>query len=74
MEPEKRKKRGNVLRALSFASQIGLTMAACVLIGVFAGRFLDDTFGCSPWLLLLFSLLGMGSAFLTVFKMAKKER
>ena len=31
-----------LLRALSFFSQIGITMAACVLIGVFIGRFLDN--------------------------------
>ncbi len=33
------------------------------MIGVFLGRFLDKLLGTSPWLLLLFSLLGVGATF-----------
>jgi ATP synthase protein I len=61
------------LRALSFFSQIGITMAACVLIGVLLGRFLDSLMGTSPWLLLLFSLLGAGAAFKALFDLANKK-
>ena len=71
--PDKKKKRG-VLRALSFSSQIGITMAACVFIGVFGGRFLDGWLGTSPWLLLVFSLLGVAAAFRAIFQLAKKAK
>ncbi|MGI6161248.1 MAG: AtpZ/AtpI family protein [Christensenellales bacterium] len=61
------------MKALSFFSQIGITMAACVLIGVFLGRFLDNLLNTSPWLLLLFSLLGVGAALKALFDLAAKK-
>ncbi len=61
-----------LLRALSFFSQIGITMAACVLIGVLLGKFLDGLLGTSPWLLLVFSLLGAGAALKAVFDLGNK--
>lgn len=60
-----------LLRALSFFSQIGITMAACVFIGVFVGRYLDSLLGTSPWLLLLFSFLGAAAAFKALFELGK---
>ncbi|HHU23386.1 MAG TPA: AtpZ/AtpI family protein [Clostridiales bacterium] len=62
------------LRALSFFSQIGITMAACVLIGVFLGRFLDNLLSTSPWLLLFFSLLGAGAAIKAMFDLGQKKK
>jgi ATP synthase protein I len=59
------------LRALSFFSQIGITMAACVFIGVFLGRFLDNLAGTSPWLLLLFSLSGAAAALKALFDLGR---
>jgi len=61
------------LKALSFFSQVGITMAACVFIGVLLGKFLDDRFGTSPWLLLAFSLLGAMAAFKALFDLAGKK-
>lgn len=61
----------DLLRALSFLSQIGITMAACVLIGVLVGRFFDNLLGTAPWLLLLFSLLGAAAAIKVLFDFGK---
>ncbi|NLN53511.1 MAG: hypothetical protein GX150_04315, partial [Firmicutes bacterium] len=36
-------------------------MAATIFVGVLLGRFLDSLLGTSPWLLLIFSLLGAGA-------------
>lgn len=74
-EPDKNKKshKNEFLRGLSFFSQIGVTMVACVLIGVFAGRFLDDLFGTAPWLLLFFSLLGAAAALKALFDLGNKK-
>jgi len=67
----KKKQRNNALQALSYFSQIGFTIASCVLIGVFLGMFLDNRLGTSPWLLLIFSLLGTGAAFSSLLKFVK---
>lgn len=70
---DKRRKNRGTMRALANFSQIGVTMAASVLIGVFLGRFLDGLFNTSPWLLLLFSFLGAGAAIRNLFDMYKKK-
>ena len=70
---DKNRQRGKSLRALSFASQIGITMAACVLIGVLCGKFLDDLLSTAPWLLLVFSLLGVAASFKVLFDLAKRK-
>jgi len=61
-----------ILRAMGLMSQIAFIFVACVVIGLVIGRFLDDWLGTSPWLLLVFVLLGCVSAFKAVFDLSKK--
>ena len=74
MPQAKQKNRTVMLRAMSFSSQVGFTIVFCILIGVLLGQYLDGLLGSSPWLLLLFSLLGMAAAFRTLFGLAKKKQ
>ncbi|ATW25983.1 AtpZ/AtpI family protein [Candidatus Formimonas warabiya] len=46
------KDRQKVLQALALVSTIGFEMATCVVLGFFAGRFLDQKMGTDPWLML----------------------
>lgn len=64
--------RKNVMRALGMMTHIGLTMAGCVLGGVLLGLFLDSRLGTSPWLVIVFSLVGCVAAFKALFDIAKK--
>jgi len=73
MPEDNNKHRRELIKSLSIISQIGFMVAACLFIGVMSGRYLDRLFGTSPWLLLLFSLLGMGAAFKSLFDFAKKK-
>jgi F0F1-type ATP synthase assembly protein I len=47
-------------------------MAFCVLIGIFAGSFLDKLLGTSPWLLFLFAAFGAGAAIKVLVDQAGK--
>ena len=67
-----KKERREILRAMGLMSQIGLTVVACTVLGIFIGRFLDNQFGTSPWLLIVFTLLGCASAFKSMIDLAKK--
>ena len=67
-----KQERGVMLRAITLMSQIAFTVIACVFIGVFLGRFLDGLLGTSPWLLIIFALLGTVSAFKAMIDIAKK--
>ena len=68
-----KKQRKQLMHALSFMSQIGITMAVCVLIGVVLGRLLDNVLGTGPWLLLLFSFFGAGASFKALYDLLQKK-
>ena len=72
MPQNSKKERNEVARALSFFSHVGIMITACVLIGVLMGKYLDNLFGTSPWLVLVFSLTGIGAAFKFLLDFAKK--
>jgi len=73
MPNNKKKQRNSVLHALSFSSQVGVIMAACIFIGVFLGKFLDNLLGSSPWLVLVCSLLGAAASFWAIFQLAQRK-
>jgi len=60
------------MRALAVLSQIGITIIMCVAVGIFLGLMLDRWLGTSPWLLIVFTLLGIIAAFKSIFDFAKK--
>lgn len=76
MKPDgKRDSDGNrqILRALALFTQLGLTMAACVFVGVIAGKLADGWLGTSPWLLVAGSVVGGLAAFKTLYDIVIKE-
>jgi ATP synthase protein I len=75
-EPNKDKgtKNRGTLRGLANFSQIGVTMASSVFVGVMLGKYLDGFLGTSPWLLLIFSLLGVGAAIRVLFNISKDQK
>jgi ATP synthase protein I len=54
-------------------SSVGIALVLCTLIGWGIGRFLDTRLGTSPWLMLVFLLLGIGAGFLNVFRTIDKN-
>lgn len=65
---DKHRKYVQALSMLSLVSQVGLMMVIPILGCTFIGKYLDDKFGTSPFLLLIFLLLGIGGAFNGVYK------
>ncbi len=66
---EKPKKNSGALQSIGYITQLGITMAATVMVGVFVGKFLDNLLNTSPWLLLICSLLGAGAAIRNLFSL-----
>lgn len=71
---ENRPKNSETFRALAYFSQIGVTIAASILTGVLLGKYLDLWLGTSPWLLLSFSLLGVGASFKVIFNIPGEKK
>ncbi len=53
-------------------STIGLELGLAVVLGLFVGQYLDDRFGTTPWLLLLFLLFGLVAGFRNLFRLLKE--
>jgi|TARA_B100001964_G_scaffold100147_1_gene111938 ATP synthase protein I len=61
-----------MLRDLASIGSFGFLMAGAVLLGYFAGDFLDDYFDTSPTFLILFLVLGVVGGFMEYLKIIKK--
>ncbi|MEF9959395.1 MAG: AtpZ/AtpI family protein [Niameybacter sp.] len=61
------------LRSLALLEQVGLSMAIPIFLCVFLGIFLDNVTNKSPLFLVIFILLGVGSAFRNLFYIVGKE-
>jgi len=59
-------------RRLAALSSLGLMLPSSIAVGLFMGYFLDKLFGSAPWLLIIFTLLGVASGFLSLFRGLKK--
>lgn len=64
--------RSDLAKALKFFTHVAVHIIVCVAIGVFLGMWLDSRFGTSPWLLIIFSFLGMGAAFKSIIELGKR--
>ena len=55
-------------------SFIGIEFGVSVVIGYFIGSWLDSKFDTSPWLTLVFILLGLASASRDLFRLARRYK
>ena len=67
----KRKDRQMIMRGMSMLGQFGFTIAICVIIGLFLGRFIDGLLGTSPVFITICSLLGTLAAFKALYDLTK---
>ena len=67
----KDKEKRLILKAFALLTQLGLSMACCVAIGLFAGKFLDDRLGTAPVLMLVFVFLGAAAAIKLIYDIIK---
>jgi F0F1-type ATP synthase assembly protein I len=61
------------IRRLAELSSIALVLPSSIAVGLFMGYFLDRWLGTAPWLLLVFTVLGIVSGLLSLFRALKKE-
>jgi len=63
------------LKSAGIVMSAGMTMAASVLFGYFAGAWLDKYFGTKPWLTVIMFLLGTAAGLKSLYHLMfpKKE-
>ena len=74
MSHDKKPEQNEFVKAMSYFLQIGVSILACLAVGIFLGWLLDRLFGTTPWLIMVFSFLGVAAAFKSIFDFAKKVR
>jgi ATP synthase protein I len=70
MEEKDRK----LIRMIGVLSTVGLTMVFATVVGLYIGLKLDEWLGTSPWLTVLFLLIGIIAGFRNLFVYAKKSQ
>ena len=61
------------LRRLAELSSLGLILPSSIAVGLFFGYLLDRLFNTRPWLLLVFTLLGVASGLTSLSRALKKQ-
>lgn len=60
------------IRNAGQASSIGFVLVISTIIGYAIGTWLDKKLGTAPWLMFVFSLLGIVAGFVEVFRIANQ--
>jgi ATP synthase protein I len=63
---------GRWIRKAGLASSIGLVMVISIAIGYFFGSWLDRVFRTSPWLMLVFTIMGIVAGFVQMIRIANE--
>ena len=63
---------GEIFRAVGLFTQLGISMASCIFVGVIAGKYLDKWLGTSPGFLILGSIIGGAASFKLLYDIAIK--
>lgn len=59
----------NFLRNLALISQIGISMIAPILVGVYLGQFIDRKVGTKGIFTIVLIIIGVGGGFVNLFKL-----
>ncbi|HVP91992.1 MAG TPA: AtpZ/AtpI family protein [Terriglobales bacterium] len=59
-------------RRIAELSSLGLMLPSSIIVGLVFGYFLDRWLGTRPWLLLTFTVLGVVSGILNLFRALRK--
>ncbi|MFO7887308.1 MAG: AtpZ/AtpI family protein [Eubacteriales bacterium] len=63
-----------IMQGLVLITQIGIVMVVPIAIGFFIGRFLDNLIGTNYIFLFIFIIIGVGAAFLNLFKIGLRDQ
>lgn len=66
------KNKTKILANLALITQIGFTVVLMLIACIFIGKYLDDKFGTKVLFLIIFTILGVLSAFNYIFKIGLK--
>lgn len=66
-------KRGKMLENLALISHVGISMIIPIGVSIYIGRQIDLYFGTEPIFLFVFIVIGVISAFTSLFRLTSKD-
>lgn len=60
------------MRSAALASSVGILMVVCTVSGYAFGNWLDKKLGTTPWLMLVFTILGIIAGFIELFRVVNR--
>ena len=63
-----------IMQGIALITQIGISMIVPIILGIFIGRFLDNLIGTNNIFLFVFIIIGVGAAFLNLFKVGLRDQ
>lgn len=69
---KKNSKDKSSLQKWAALSSLGLTLPSSIAVGLFFGHLLDKWLGTKPWLLLVFTVLGIVSGLMSLIRGIRK--
>lgn len=60
------------VKNLAYLTQVAFLMLTPIIGGVYIGNYLDNKLNSSPWILLICIILGVGTAFMSLYKFVMK--
>jgi ATP synthase protein I len=69
---QKKEKKESIKR-LALLSTVGINLVVSSVLGFFIGRWLDEYFETSPWLTIVFFILGITSGFIYLVRISFKN-
>ncbi len=64
----------NIMQGLAMITQIGISMIVPIILSIIIGRFLDNLIGTNNIFLFIFIIIGVGAAFLNLFKIGLRDQ
>lgn len=64
--------KSKIFQNLALISQIGISMAVPILGGIFIGNFLDNKFNTGVIFLIIFAVIGIITAFVSLFRITTR--
>ena len=65
---DKKRTSSQIAQMLSLITQLGIMMLVSIFGCFFIGKFIDNKLNTSPIFMLIFLVLGVGGAFMSVYK------
>jgi F0F1-type ATP synthase assembly protein I len=63
-----------IMQGIALITQIGISMIVPIILGIFIGRFLDNLIDTNNIFLFVFIIIGVGAAFLNLFKVGLRDQ